>query len=78
MKSSTNEVKKVMSAIQLKIPSITEENKFLTEQRDALNQQIVEETTKQQDLHEKYLTLHSYMYNYGREALTEPIPDVVQ
>ncbi|CAC5406800.1 unnamed protein product [Mytilus coruscus] len=72
VKNSTKEVSKKMCDIQLKIPALTQENKFLSDEKDTLHAKIVEETAVEQDINEKFFSLHAYVQYQGQTALTEP------
>ncbi|XP_063419797.1 uncharacterized protein LOC134704945 [Mytilus trossulus] len=72
VRKSTKEVSKKMCDIQLKIPALTQENKFLSDEKDTLHAKIVEETALEQDINEKFFSLHAYVQYQGQTALTEP------
>lgn len=77
-KKATKVVTKKMSEIQLKLPMLTQENKFLKEERNKLYPKIEEEAERKKDLEEKLSRLHTYLKCQGKAALAEPVRELVQ
>lgn len=78
IKKTTKVVTKKMAEIQLKLPMLTKENKFLKEERNNLYSKIEDEAERKKDLEEKLTRLHTYLKCQGKAALSEPIRELVQ